>query len=360
MASLRTSAAFVAAAVVVAACATPYGRSGLFGGYSDRKISDSMYRVEFNGNGYADKEHVWNMWMYRCAELTVEKGFRYFQVKTGPGAEATSWAPATTVPAAARPGQGRLVPAVYRPGRDPGRLHKAYYTYYTITTWNSSGVVLMYPDPMPEDVLWAFDAQVVMAELQSFVKPASGTGKAKAKSKEKSPAQGGRTPPPPREVLLGRAFASHALIEFGTGAVASAPPAAVAAASTAAPAADAPPLRKIEQISATVGGQRPLLAAVYRDLQTRNKPGAPATGGTVVVGFTVGPTGSVRESHLVSSTIKDELFTGLMVEAVRRMDFGAANVSETVVAEYPFTFTPNAPTAAAPAPLAPAAGAPGN
>src|SRR5689334_4498131 len=68
-------------ALAATGCATGYGARGLTGGYSDSRVDDTHYLVTFNGNGHASKERVWNFWFYRCAELTTERGFAYFDIE---------------------------------------------------------------------------------------------------------------------------------------------------------------------------------------------------------------------------------------------------------------------------------------
>jgi Skp family chaperone for outer membrane proteins len=120
-------------------CATGYGARGWTGGYSDERIDDTHYSVRFNGNGHASKERVWNFWFYRCAELTVEKGFAYFDLD----------------PAKDRTKQSELAPpararyAAHPPMGPGGLVVPAGYTYVyvpgsTVTTWNSSAVVAMF------------------------------------------------------------------------------------------------------------------------------------------------------------------------------------------------------------------------
>ncbi|MBF9263203.1 CC0125/CC1285 family lipoprotein [Paracidovorax cattleyae] len=47
------------------------------GGYIDEKIDETHYRVKFDGNGSTSADRVWNFWLYRCAELTKEKGYTH-------------------------------------------------------------------------------------------------------------------------------------------------------------------------------------------------------------------------------------------------------------------------------------------
>ena len=61
-------------------CATPYGSSGITGGYSETQIDDATWRVSFYGNGFTTRETVQTFWLYRCAELTLEKGYDGFEL----------------------------------------------------------------------------------------------------------------------------------------------------------------------------------------------------------------------------------------------------------------------------------------
>jgi hypothetical protein len=68
------------AAIALGGCATPYQSAGAIGGYSDRKIDDQTYHVQFWGNGYTTGDKVHKYFMYRCAELTRQAGFKYFMI----------------------------------------------------------------------------------------------------------------------------------------------------------------------------------------------------------------------------------------------------------------------------------------
>lgn len=66
--------------VAVAGCATAYQPYGLSGGFSEQYRGENAYRIRFEGNGYTRAAHVQEMAFLRAAELTLEKGFRYFVV----------------------------------------------------------------------------------------------------------------------------------------------------------------------------------------------------------------------------------------------------------------------------------------
>ena len=64
----------------LSACVTPYAKSGLTGGYDEKELEPGIWRVIFAGNGYTSRETVQTFWLYRCAELTQEKGYDGFEI----------------------------------------------------------------------------------------------------------------------------------------------------------------------------------------------------------------------------------------------------------------------------------------
>ncbi len=72
--------AAVASALLVSGCATPYQKDGLRGGYNEIQLDQNIFRISFQGNGYTSPRKVTDYILLRSAELTLEKGFRYFQV----------------------------------------------------------------------------------------------------------------------------------------------------------------------------------------------------------------------------------------------------------------------------------------
>lgn len=66
--------------VIIYSCSTPYQPKSMLGGYSEEKILDNLYRVQFEGNQHSKPEKIQNYLMYRCAELTQEMGYDYFRI----------------------------------------------------------------------------------------------------------------------------------------------------------------------------------------------------------------------------------------------------------------------------------------
>jgi Skp family chaperone for outer membrane proteins len=164
------------ATLAPAGCATGYGAQGLTGGYSDSRINDTHYVVQFNGNGFASKERVWNFWFYRCAELVTEKGFAYFDIEPAKGKKQSFLEDPT--------GASRY--AGLRTPERTGLVMPAIFVFVpgggAAVTWNSAAVVAMFKD-IPKGKL-LFSARRVLELLNPYVK-SNGSGS-----------------PPDRKVLL--------------------------------------------------------------------------------------------------------------------------------------------------------------
>ena len=63
-------------------CATTYQKDGFTGGYDETQLSENMWRVGFSGNAYTGTTRTQDFLMYRNAELTKEKGYKYVLVKS--------------------------------------------------------------------------------------------------------------------------------------------------------------------------------------------------------------------------------------------------------------------------------------
>jgi len=59
-------------------CATSYHQKGFTGGYSETQLAPDVFRVNFQGNGYTSSERAQDFALLRAAELSLERGFRYF------------------------------------------------------------------------------------------------------------------------------------------------------------------------------------------------------------------------------------------------------------------------------------------
>lgn len=160
----------IALSLILSACATKYGPSGLGGGYSDQKIDEDSYIVSFHGNGYASEERVWNFWIYRCAELTKQKGFDYFLLRKADDKSAfvrdENGNQLTIFQIKER--KDPLQP-IKQPLDEP-ELQKAYYTYYTVTTYSSSARIDLYKKPLQQEIMFLLDAETILKELSPYIK----------------------------------------------------------------------------------------------------------------------------------------------------------------------------------------------
>jgi hypothetical protein len=81
--SHRVIALLGLAMFVLSGCVTPYQRVTAFtatGGYSDQDLGRDVVRVEFGANGYTSRETAQAFWLWRCMEVTLEKGFDGFEI----------------------------------------------------------------------------------------------------------------------------------------------------------------------------------------------------------------------------------------------------------------------------------------
>lgn len=62
----------------LASCATGYQSEGFSGGFSETALAPNIYRVSFEGNGYTSSTRAQELALLRSADLTIQKGYRYF------------------------------------------------------------------------------------------------------------------------------------------------------------------------------------------------------------------------------------------------------------------------------------------
>lgn len=64
----------------ISACATTYQPQGLSGGFSETQLSENIFQVSFNGNGYTDKQQASDFALLRSADLALEHGYDFFAI----------------------------------------------------------------------------------------------------------------------------------------------------------------------------------------------------------------------------------------------------------------------------------------
>jgi hypothetical protein len=147
---------------LLASCATPYQPQGHRAGYTDQRIDESTYVVSYRGDGTTDAERAWNFWMYRCAELTLEKGFAYFSILPKARLTGDFTAPTLRPAVAYSGGSGELVHA-----KGGGVTYYTYSVPYTYTVALSSATIKLHREPLPAHVLIAINA----AKLKELLAP---------------------------------------------------------------------------------------------------------------------------------------------------------------------------------------------
>jgi len=165
------AASILLAAVILAGCATAYGPRGFTGGYGDTKLAEDLYRVTFSGNGKTSRDMVWHYWIYRCAELTQQKGYSHFIILK----------PNDPVPQpVTRPMTNTSQQGDARNGGDsmgqltPTATHSAPVYIYTpgitIVTYSGNAVVKMLRVPADYPGQTVLSAEVILKLIGPYVK----------------------------------------------------------------------------------------------------------------------------------------------------------------------------------------------
>jgi len=66
--------------LLLSACATPYQpiATTVAGGYSSTRLSEAVFDVRFNGNGFTNPKRAYDFAFLRAAEITLEHNYSYF------------------------------------------------------------------------------------------------------------------------------------------------------------------------------------------------------------------------------------------------------------------------------------------
>lgn len=147
--------------LLLAGCVTAYQPLGATGGYKDERLEKDTYRVSFFGNGNTSRPAVFKYFLYRCAELTLEQGYEYFEIYAAKRDAPRSRAPENEY-TQARGATARVPTIVYVPGQ-------------TITRWSVTGIVRMYPKDILANASELFSAREVVGLLGSEVRAGNPT-----------------------------------------------------------------------------------------------------------------------------------------------------------------------------------------
>lgn len=150
----------IALALQACASTTPYQSAQRSGGYSEQKLEDNRFRVQFSGNSRTDKATVENYLLYRCAELTLDHGYDYF-VSLNSNTDSES-----------------VETQTFSFGTGFGRWYWHPFGAVSVSTQQSSteymaeAQIVMFRGEKPADNLQAFDARQIANNLgPSIVRP---------------------------------------------------------------------------------------------------------------------------------------------------------------------------------------------
>ena len=147
-------------------CATTYQPRGFTGGFSDVQIDQNTVRVSFRGNAMTGRETVETYMLYRCAEITLEKGYDYFVLMDS----GTDVQHSTHV----SPGSYQSTTTVNSMGSGFATANTSgTYTPGTVTTYRrfgSNAVIKMFKGTKPENSANAYTAAEVKAYLDPRIK----------------------------------------------------------------------------------------------------------------------------------------------------------------------------------------------
>jgi len=87
---MRQAIALLVVTILVSGCATGYHRQGFTGGYTDMKLQDDIFKIGFRGNAYCGSNKAENLALLRCAEVTLNNGYKYFVIIEGKSGVETS------------------------------------------------------------------------------------------------------------------------------------------------------------------------------------------------------------------------------------------------------------------------------
>lgn len=144
----------------LAACATPYGKYGLLGGYTDSRIDENTFSISVDTNGFTSQQTTSMQALYRAAELTIENGFDFFVIVND--------ANNSTSMAMTMPGSSTSNTTVNSYGSTAYARTTTTYAPTAIMPLvfpNSTIIIKSFKGAKPDGVVNAYDAHAVMKYL---------------------------------------------------------------------------------------------------------------------------------------------------------------------------------------------------
>ncbi|MBT2334438.1 hypothetical protein J7E49_11055 [Variovorax paradoxus] len=160
-------------------------------------MADDTYVVAFHGNGNTPGDMVWRYWIYRCAELTRQRGYELFTLAPDKTATLPTGNGSTlmTLEAAEGDSPTSLEIMLKGGGGGSGSTRSVYIPSSaggggTVTTWHASATIRMFHDASEADATYALRAGAIVEILKPYI------------------ASQGRSSAPSRQELIERAVAT--------------------------------------------------------------------------------------------------------------------------------------------------------
>lgn len=155
---------------ILSGCATPYGKYGILGGYTDSRIDENTFSISADTNGFTNQQTTSMHAFYRAAELTLENGFDFFVIASG--------ANNSTSMAMAMPGTSTSNTTINAYGATAYATTTTTYAPTTLVPLvfpNSTLIIKSFKGARPEGATNTYDARAVM----KYVGPQIGVEKSK-------------------------------------------------------------------------------------------------------------------------------------------------------------------------------------
>ena len=171
---LTFGAAFLSLLIVSACAATSYRN-----GYAEREVEPGIWLVKFRANGLTNEATIRDYWLYRCTQLTIEKGDDGFEILSpqaiGSRAPAPGFQPAAYLPAgdgaphqASRPILASspmilIIPNYMPPPRPPEGAHDGKVVPYL------EGSIRLLKKPFEHHPPRVYDARLLQSQMAPYI-----------------------------------------------------------------------------------------------------------------------------------------------------------------------------------------------
>jgi hypothetical protein len=159
-------------AIILLGCATNYQKQGFTGGFSETRLAENVFQVNFKGNGFTDFERSTDFTLLRSAELALENGYQYFSI-----IDRNSWVQqgTYTTPTHTTTTLNTNTTGTYTRSGNTGNLNAN--TYGTAITRTTGGQTFLISKPRtsntifcyserPQDMIDVFDATFILQSIK--------------------------------------------------------------------------------------------------------------------------------------------------------------------------------------------------